>query len=241
MYTALRNSLANLLRVPTTPPEVPSGTYGAVEIMRASPRYLTYSLLGFYLGAAITFVVEAVALVSVFVSGDVWAQVLTVPVLLLLALGLFLKWFLVRIDYDLRYYVVTDRSLRVREGAWTVAEMTLTYANVQNVRIEQGPLQRLFGISDLVVDTAGGGAVAHPKHSAGVAHHVRLAGLEDAAAVRDKVLSYVRQHGRTSGLGDLDDAERPTAAARLAPEVLAAARELREESRRFRQAAEQAR
>ena len=86
MYTRLRNSLASFLRVPTAPPEVPAGSYREVEVMRASPRYLTYSLLGFYLGALVTFVIEAVALVSVIVSGDVWAQVLTVPVLLLLAL-----------------------------------------------------------------------------------------------------------------------------------------------------------
>ncbi len=27
------------------------------------------------------------------------------------------KYYLIRIDYDMRYYVVTDRSLRIREGA----------------------------------------------------------------------------------------------------------------------------
>jgi len=34
-----------------------------------------------------------------------------------------LGWMIVRLDYELRYYVVTDRSIRIREGAWTVREI----------------------------------------------------------------------------------------------------------------------
>ena len=89
-----------------------------------------------------------------------------------------ITWFVIRVDFDLRYYVVTDRSVRVREGAWTVREMTITHANVQNVRLEQGPLQRAFGIQDVLVDTAGGGT-GGGKHGPGdTGHRVTLAGIE---------------------------------------------------------------
>ena len=65
-----------------------------------------------------------------------------------------------KLDYDYHHYVITDRSLRIRAGVWHVHEMTMTFANVQNISIRQGPLQRLLGIADLVVQTAGGGSSA---------------------------------------------------------------------------------
>ena len=42
-------------------------------------------------------------------------------------------------------------------------ETTISFENVQNVEVRQGPLQRYFGIADVVVQTAGGGA----RHSKG--------------------------------------------------------------------------
>jgi membrane protein YdbS with pleckstrin-like domain len=60
-------------------------------------------------------------------------------------------------DYEMRWYEVGDRSLRIREGALNVREMTLTFANIQNVSVTQGPLQKLLGIADIKIETAGGG------------------------------------------------------------------------------------
>ena len=45
-----------------------------------------------------------------------------------------------RVDFELRHYLVGDRSLRVAQGAWTREEVTLSYANVQNIEVNQGPL-----------------------------------------------------------------------------------------------------
>jgi membrane protein YdbS with pleckstrin-like domain len=229
---------------------VPAGAYRTAEVVRASPRYLRYQLLGVYFGACVEFVVLAIASVAVLAADKPVALLVIVPVALVFAFVLFLNWFAVRIEYALRHYVITDRSLRVREGAWTVTEMTLTYANVQNVRIEQGPIQRLFRISDLVVDTAGGGAATHTHGRAGAGHRVTLAGLEDAPAVRDRVLAYVKQYGRSSGLGDLDE-ERALAGSRTgarpdepaldgagSAEWLAALRALRDESAQLRRVVE---
>lgn len=249
MDLALERFVARLLRTPSDPPRVPAGAYRSAEVVRASPRYLRYQLLGVYCGVALECVVLTIAVASALAAGKPVALLVIAPVALGLGLLLFVNAFAVRIDYALRHYVITDRSLRVREGAWTVTEMTLTYANVQNVRIEQGPIQRLFRISDLVVDTAGGGSAAHGHGRAGAGHRVTLAGLEDAAAVRDRVLAYVKQYGRTSGLGDLDE-ERAVGGARAASgagadgtgaestEWIAALRALRDESSNLRRVVE---
>ena len=63
-----------------------------------------------------------------------------------------LAYFLIHLDYDLRYYVVTDRSARVREGAWTVHELTLSYAKgIGGTR----NLDFWFADEAAIVDTAG--------------------------------------------------------------------------------------
>jgi Predicted membrane protein len=75
----------------------------------------------------------------------------------LLVLGAFWSYALLRIDWELRWYMTTDRSLRIREGTWRVREKTLTLTNVQNVTVHENPVQRLLGIANVRVRTAGGG------------------------------------------------------------------------------------
>ena len=162
------------------------------------------------------------------------------PLLLVLAGGMlvafvqFLAYFATRLDFDQRYYVLTDRSLRVRSGALIVTEMTVTHANVQNLSVAQGPLQKLFGIADLEVQTAGGGA-AQGKHKHDTGHSIRFSGIENAPEVRDRVLAYLRQHGgKSAGLGDPDDHERHG----LSPPALAGLRGVRDAAAALRRAAE---
>jgi len=146
----------------------------------------------------------------------------------------------VRLDYELRWYVVTDRSLRIRSGLWKVEEMTMSFANLQQVMVSQGPLQRLLGIADLRVESAGGGAASNSEQVHGNLMHTGVfRGVENAVEIRDLILSRLRSF-RESGLGDLDEIQR---AARTRPkdpgaDVIAAARELLAETRRLRTVAE---
>jgi hypothetical protein len=160
--------------------------------------------------------------------------------------NILMQYILVRLDYDMRYYIVTDRSLRIREGVWQIREVTLTFANIQNMNIAQGPLQRLFGIYDLVVDTAGGGGSARHdsegRITGGVLHQGVFRGIENPAQVRDLILGYLRTI-RTSGLGDHEDREHAAGAASGAstgflaqPEILSALRGIAAETGAWRRA-----
>lgn len=237
MYQPLRDACLRLLKAPSEPPEIPAGSHASVEIHRASPRFLTYRLLGIAFGVGLAGVAFGIALVVAILEEELATLLIVLlgaPLLLLVGL---LGTFLVRIDYDLRYYVVTDRSLRVRQGAWTVREMTITYANVQNLRVEQGPLERLFGIWNVRVDTAGGGASQAQAGHGTRAHHVVLAGIENAHAVRDRLVEHLRARPAGTGLGDPDDPGRHEPAAPVvAPELLAALREVRDAAAGLRRA-----
>jgi uncharacterized membrane protein YdbT with pleckstrin-like domain len=141
-----------------------------------------------------------------------------------------------RLDYELRWYIVTDRAARLREGILNLKEMTFTLANVQDIRIRQGPLQRLLGLADLELRTAGGseappGGGAHGARGENL-HLARFRGVDRAEEIRDLVADRMKK-ARGAGLGDPDDAIHPEPSP--APIGLQeAARELAEESTRLR-------
>jgi len=147
-----------------------------------------------------------------------------------------------RLDYELRWYMVTDRSLRIRHGVWKVAESTMSFANIQQVVVSQGPVQRLLGLADVKVQSAGGGNTGHDSH--GNVHatddlHMGLFhSVTNAPEIRDLILERLRRF-RESGLGDPEEKSHvpsalPTAPMTASPDLLAAARELASEARALR-------
>jgi membrane protein YdbS with pleckstrin-like domain len=234
LYSALRSVALRLMKTPLDPPPAPAGSHASVQIFRASPRYLTYRLLGTWILFGILWCGLLIGLVAALVEEELAALVLLFFAGAVLAALQFAAYFATRLDFDQRYYVLTDRSLRVRSGAIVVTEMTVTHANVQNLSVEQGPLQKLFGIADLKVQTAGGGA-SQGKHHHDTGHAIQFAGIDNANEVRDRVLAYLRQHGgKGAGLGDPDDHERRG----LSPRALEALRGVRESAAALRKAAE---
>lgn len=173
------------------------------------------------------------------------------PLLTLLKIGGFLAYLIqipityaaVRLDYEQRWYIVTDRSLRIRSGIWHVQELTMSFANLQQVIVSQGPLQRLLRLADVRVRSAGGGGDGEerPGHKRDSMHVGIFHGVDNAPEIRDLILERLRLF-RAAGLGDPDDhhdhAHTPVAASNLGTNSAAvtAARELLEEARALREA-----
>jgi membrane protein YdbS with pleckstrin-like domain len=152
-----------------------------------------------------------------------------------------LTYFVARLDYELRWYMVTDRSLRIRHGVWKVSESTMSFANIQQVVVSQGPLQRLLGIYDVKVQSAGGGggggSDSHGNPKAGEDMHLGLFhSVTNGSEIRDLILDRLRRF-RESGLGDPDEKASAVASpegATVANDLLAAAREFAAEARALR-------
>jgi membrane protein YdbS with pleckstrin-like domain len=169
--------------------------------MRASPSYLRYRLFLWKLYAiawGLAVVTASVAMLAI----DWRLLFVVIPLLLIAAFKGATLYVVSRFDYDVRWYIITERSMLIRQGVWIVQEITLTFANAQNVRVTQGPLQRIFGFSNVEVDTAGGGGKQEEKGMG--RHRAVLRGLENPMEVRDLILDLLRRH-RTTGLGDPDD------------------------------------
>ena len=120
----------------------------------------------------------------------------------------------VRLRYDTTWFVMTDRSLRVRRGIWVIQETTITFENVQNLSVRRGPLERYFGIARLTVETAGAGADAHQGAPGGVANQGVIEGIRNAPEFKQRILARLEQ-SRSAGLGDEEHASAGWTAAQI--------------------------
>lgn len=230
--------LLALLGVPEAP-EPPEGSPGSIRVFRAGRNYYLWSLIMWALAVlAAGFAVAVLSLplaVTIRRAPD-WARIAAMAALLLMwsaYLGTAVVTLISRrLNYGLRWYIVTDRSLRIRSGIFLVSELTITYSNVQEIRVASGPLQLVLGIADVEVQAAGGGGDG--QHGRG-GHVGRFTGVAHAPEIRDLIVDRLRQY-RDSGLGE------PTALAASPPATdVAAARSVLDEARALRKVMEAAR
>jgi len=93
----------------------------------------------------------------------------------------------------------------------------MSFANIQEVNVQQGPVQRMLGIYNLMVRSAGGGAMPTRQSGPGEnpfedLHMGVFQGIDNAEEVRDLVLNRLKAF-RDSGLGDPDDLQASQASA----------------------------
>lgn len=243
MIEALRQRLLILLRIPAAP-HLPPGEESTSMVFRADAAYYRLRLWAWILRqgfAALGLVVGLLVLhallshpaplraaVLVRQAPTLFVALETFAVLSFLV-QLPFSFLALRWDYECRFYVLTERCVRIQEGIWNFREQTFTLANIQNLDVRQGPVQRLFGISDLVIRTAGGGEANHEQPGQPPSlHEGRLKGLGDAPGVRNRILTQMKRY-RDAGLGDPGD----TGPQGPSPDLAAVAREAAEAVRRL--------
>ena len=216
MYEFTKSLVLRILRVPPEPLD-PMGDVRSLKVFRASPNFFRYRLYVWIirnvfsafvlaLGAGILF---AVLLKSKVPSSEIILAFVSLIGVCIIGTGhLIVSFIMLRLDYEMRWYKISDRSLRIREGVIFVREMTMTFANIQNISISQGPIERFFKIADLKVETAGGGGAIRPDHSNQhpvFSMHIGVfKGIDNHDEVRDMMLARLKKL-RDSGLGDTDD------------------------------------
>ena len=245
IYDQIKDWLLTVLRAPRQPPDPPAGSRESVQVFRAAPNFLRYQIIMWGAGFGGGILLELIMLAFGHGSEKTeWFELMAVYIMLAATvLASVIKYFLIRIDYDMRYYVVTDRSLRIRQGAVLIDESTFTFANVQNLKIHQGPIERLLGLSNLIVETAGGAgsgaSQGRGQNPFKRGHEGRLRGVANAREIRDQILKLLKRY-RDAGLGDPEDRHRSELASRtaggLSPPGLARLREVRDELRHLREA-----
>jgi len=239
-----QTAFLRLLKVPPRP-DAPAGAPGSVRVFRAARNFLYYRLVGWGVKqvGALWGLIAGLAVIGYLPEFpyDHWLHRAEIFGIFTFAAQLPFTFVGTLFDYRLRWYIVTDRSLRVREGIFKVNERTMSFANIQNLAVNQGPLQRLLGIFDLEVKSAGGGEKQQGKEEGDDLHTGYFRGVENAEEIKRLILDRLRRL-RDSGLGDPEEEEgeegeapapAPAESSAESPAV-AAAHQLLAEARRLR-------
>lgn len=196
------------------------------QTFRPAPGFLSLLKFQFWIVAGIVGAGSAMAFLVISIAAPIVGVLLAPPGLAILALSFVVAYVALHLRYDTTWYVMTDRSLRLRRGIWIIHETTITFENVQNITVHQGPVERFFGIGNVLVQTAGGGSGQRSSEGQGAGlgmHRGLIEGVADAGRIRDLILPHLRQT-QTAGLGD--DSEHPARPAAWRPEHLAVLHEI---------------
>ena len=233
----MRDSILQLLKVPPEPSPPPGAP---PTVFRAADNYFMILVLRAVVGQFFLMLIPVGVTVFLVVGGgsrlpdglSALASSIVAVVWLFYVAQLIFHLAIIRLDFELRWYMLSDRAIRVREGIVTIREKTIALANIQNLEVRQGPLQRILGISDLEVKTAGGGAESSRSGGNGAQmidplHIAYFRGVSNASAIRDLIRESIRKQ-RDTGLGDPDDRpEEQDLISAAATEMIEAARDLR--------------
>ncbi|MXO91299.1 PH domain-containing protein [Pontixanthobacter aquaemixtae] len=86
--------------------------------------------------------------------------------------------------YHARGYDMGDDRLRVVKGILFNSDTVVPFGRVQHIDVNQGPLQRAYGIATLTLHTAG-------SHNASV--HLPGLANEDALAMRETIRGHIKR------------------------------------------------
>jgi membrane protein YdbS with pleckstrin-like domain len=200
LYERVWAILVNFFRVPKEAPSLPVRPDDTLETFRPSDGFLRYLKFWFWLGLLAMDLFLFIVLIAIYAASPLIGVVVTPPMLALIVLPDIVAYVAVHLRYDTTWYVMTRRSLRIRRGIWSIQEVTITFENVQNVKVQQGPLERYYGIANVIVETAGAGS-AGGQHGLMVANRGVIEGVQDAAKISAIITKRLRD-SKTAGLGD---------------------------------------
>jgi membrane protein YdbS with pleckstrin-like domain len=235
LYHGVWAVLVRWFRVPAEPPTLPIMGGETIQAFRPSDGFLRYLKFQFWLVLGTIDVALLVVWLVILVAAPLIGVLVTPLALAIIVVPAILVYVAIHLRYDTTWYVLSDRSLRIRRGIWIIRETTITFENIQNVSVDQGPLQRWFGIADVLVQTAGGGGTAsHGQESAAMlgGHNGLIEGIDNAPQIRDLIRSRL-QRSSSAGLGDEAHDSRPEHKLGFSTEHLAVLREIRDAAKQL--------
>lgn len=154
------------------------------EDFKPSPQYKPYLAISTILIYVAIYVFTAGWLVFPVLSGRFFYAAAGIFIAVLLLLVVFIL-FWVQLYYKSIVYYLNDTEMTWKRGVWFKKTGIVPYNRITNVDISQGPVMRLFKISNLQIQTAG--------NSGGKAgSEISIIGVEDAEPLRAFIMDFVR-------------------------------------------------
>jgi membrane protein YdbS with pleckstrin-like domain len=200
VYRGVWRVLSNWFRVPEHPPTLPAAAGEFRLSFHPSRRYLSYMKLYFWILLVVIDLGLLAGWIIVCIADAQVGMLLALPALAIIVVPDIIAYVMIHLRYDTMWYVMTDRSLRCRRGIWVIIEHTITFENVQNVHVRRGPVQYFFGISTVVVETAGA-SEGEGESSFAVGNKAIMQGIDNPKEIRELIMERV-DRSRSAGLGD---------------------------------------
>ncbi len=228
-YSGFWGMLTKWFLLPKTPPTLPQQENEEIISFQPSIAWLNYNKFHFWVLLLIIDIAVLTAWVALLWHNSFWGWTLS-PLFLFVGIAPdILAYLVIYLKYDSTWYVLSDRSLRIRRGLWTIEDITVTFANIQNIKLAQGPLERYFGFSNLIIETAGGGGGQTPGAEGMQAHKAVLAGINNAKEIRELLLEKLKNKNLGKLVQDNMEESSSPSTTNLSPAHIDLLREIRNE------------
>ena len=133
---------------------------------------------------AIPFVIVLVVLVVLLLFAKEFVVFALCLIGWLIVMSLILLW--IPAFFRSLEYVVDNDSVKAKVGVFWKKRVTVPYTKITNIDVTQGPLQRIFEIGTIHVQTAGAGGTQ------GAQAELKLLGVRNLEDVKDAIMARVR-------------------------------------------------
>lgn len=111
-------------------------------------------------------------------------------VLIIVFVFFFLFLLYVPAYYNTLEYVIDKDALRMKKGVFWRTRITIPYGKITNLDITQGPVERLYKISHINVQTAGASG-----GQSGMPAEMVMSGIADCEAIKNIIMSHIGTPG----------------------------------------------
>ena len=96
-------------------------------------------------------------------------------------------------------YSIDDDTVKMNCGVFWKKRVTVPFRKITNVDISQGPLQRMYNVGTIHVQTAGAGGAQ------GAQAELRLSGVRELDDLKERIMDGVRGHHAPSVISTSDE------------------------------------
>jgi putative membrane protein len=143
---------------------------------KLNPRYMHYKAISGSISVLFITIILLFSSVASFVDGAAGVgAVFVILSLVIIAIGVGISYLSAYLDYKNYRYGVTKEGFRKQFGVLNLRNTMIPYEKIQNVDIRRPLMMRIFGLSSLYIQTAGGSSFATVSEGS-------LPGLDPATA-----------------------------------------------------------
>lgn len=149
----------------------------------------------------IVFLFFLLPILGIFGAGS-FISVLIAFILLLVVISALNYWYQT-LYYKTYYYDIEADFITVRKGVWFKNEIQFAYDRIQDVYVDQDVLDRILGLYDVHLSTAGttGYQMGYTNSSSANLAHFDGLDEQNASKIRDMILAKIKEsRGKGQGL-----------------------------------------